>query len=392
MAKKLNFKAALRYLLITIILLSASDAFALWENLLVDKEASRQKQTDQQQKQFTWWPTDATPAPVKDDQRSGYWWWPTNPGTMRPWGNRGYIYVNKIIFDYKEEELPAPKQQELRPSLLIKKIMKNVKIYFDYDKADLRDDASEILSGAVGTLKRNPETSILITGNCDIRGTEAYNEKLGKRRGETVKNFMLENGITQGRIKIVSRGKLDAVAHITDLVGMQKDRNAQFMIAEVEEIMIPYEGELKEMGATPIGDGEYTVEENLDVESEIKVSTKEYVVKEGDTLKKIAKVQLGAERRWKYLYEFNKENIKDPDAIEAGTVIMIPIEQQQQDEESPASVKRTYVIAKDDSLWKIAKKQLGDGNRWKEIYNLNKENIKNPDKLILGTKILLPEE
>lgn len=49
---------------------------------------------------------------------------------------------------------------------------------------------------------------------------------------------MLENGISEDRIKIVSRGKLNAVAPITDIVGMQKDRNAQFMIAEVEEIML----------------------------------------------------------------------------------------------------------------------------------------------------------
>ncbi len=120
------------------------------------------------------------------------------------------MYLYKIIFDYKEEELPPPQPQEMRPSLLIKKIIKNVKVYFDYDKADLREDARVILKDAVGTLKRNPEASILITGNCDLRGSEAYNEKLGRRRAESVKNFMLENGISEDRIKIVSRGKLDA--------------------------------------------------------------------------------------------------------------------------------------------------------------------------------------
>ena len=99
-----------------------------------------------------------------------------------------------------------------------------------------------ILEDAVGLLGRNPETTILITGNADIRGKENYNLKLGKARAEQVKSFMLDNGIAESRIKIVSRGKLDAVAPITDLVGMQKDRNAQFMIAEVEEIMIPAPG------------------------------------------------------------------------------------------------------------------------------------------------------
>jgi outer membrane protein OmpA-like peptidoglycan-associated protein len=293
------------------------------------REMRREQELKELQKRFEWWPTDAKPGPVKDPERSGYWWWPSEPGKARPWGNRGYVYVYKIIFDYKEEELPPPKPQELRPSLLIKKIIKNVKIYFDYDKAALRDDARKILTNAIGTLKRNPETSILVTGNCDRRGSEAYNEKLGRRRGEAVKRFMLDNGIAEDRIKIISRGKLDAVAPITDLMGMQKDRNAQFMIAEVEEVMIPYSGETQEVEvpeAKKIEEGKYLIEEEKHVESAVKVDTKEYIIQKGDTLSKIAKDQLGATHRWKYLYELNKDRIKDPNKLKPGNKIIIPIE------------------------------------------------------------------
>ncbi|RJO65725.1 MAG: LysM peptidoglycan-binding domain-containing protein [Candidatus Omnitrophota bacterium] len=290
------------------------------------KEIKREEELKELQKRFEWWPTDAKPGPVKDPERGGYWWWPTEPGKARPWGNRGYVYVYKIIFDYKEEELPSPKPQELRPSLLIKKIIKNVKVYFDYDKATLRDDAIAILKSAVGTLKRNPEASILITGNCDRRGSEAYNEKLGRHRGEAVKKFMFDNSISEERIRIVSRGKLDAIAPITDIVGMQKDRNAQFMIAEVEEVMIPYPGEPKEVEAKPIEEGKFLIEKEEKIESEIKVSTKEYVIKKGDTLSKIAQEQLGKAHRWKYLYELNKDKIKDPNKLRVGQKIIVPIE------------------------------------------------------------------
>ena len=237
----------------------------------LSREEKRKQDLDELQKRFQWWPTDAKPGPVKDPERGGYWWWPTEPGKALPWGNRGYIYVYKIIFDYKEEELPPPKPQELRPSLLIKKIIKNVKIYFDYDKAALRDDAIKILTSAVGTLKRNPEVSILVTGNCDRRGSEAYNEKLGRRRGEAVKKFMLDNGIPEDRIRIISRGKLDAVAPLTDLVGMQKDRNAHFVIAEVEEVMLPYPGEPEIPEAKQIEEEKFLVEEEKKIESEVKV-------------------------------------------------------------------------------------------------------------------------
>jgi outer membrane protein OmpA-like peptidoglycan-associated protein len=296
---------------------------------LMDKqtrEENRKEEMNEMQKRFTWWPTDAKPAPVKDEAQGGYWWWPNTPGEKRPWGNRGFVYVYKIIFDYKEEDLPPPKEKEMRPSLLIKKIIKNVKVYFDFDKSDLRPDAVAILKNAVETLKRNPETNILITGNCDVRGSEAYNEKLGKRRGEAVKQFMLENGIPEDRIKIVSRGKLDAIAPVTDLVGMQKDRNAQFMIAEVEEVMIPYEERPAPGEAQVLDSGAYLEEKHVEVASGVKVATKEYVIQKGDSLWTIAEKELGSGHRWKYLYELNKDKIKNPNKLRAGTKILIPIE------------------------------------------------------------------
>jgi outer membrane protein OmpA-like peptidoglycan-associated protein len=315
--------------LLPILVLIAFSLSGLSMSFASSREEKRKEEELKLQERFKWWPTDAKPQPVKDPLRGGYWWWPSAPGKITPlWGNRGYCYVRKIIFDYKEEELPFPKPQEPRPSLLIKKIIKNVKIYFDYDKAKLRDDAIPILEEALKSLKKNPEASILITGNCDIRGSEKYNEKLGRRRSEAVKKFMLENGIPEERIRIVSRGKLDAIAPITDLVGMQKDRNAQFMVAEVQEVMIPYAGPAQPpvSEVKPLEEGKYIEEKQENLEGAIKVSTKEYVVQKGDTLSKIAQAEYGKPYRWKYLYQFNKDKIKNPNKLKAGQKIVIPVE------------------------------------------------------------------
>lgn len=322
-----------RFLAVIFISLYLCEAAIGYEQ--VNREDQRKQSLENLQKKFEWWPTDAQPGPVKDPDRGGYWWWPRVPGKMRPWGNRGYVYVYKIIFDYKEEELPPPQKEELRPSLLVKKIIKNVKVYFDFDKSDLREDAIDILKDAVRSLKKNPETSILITGNCDIRGSESYNEKLGKKRGEAVKRYMLEQDVPEDRIRIISRGKLDAIAPVSDLVGMQKDRNAQFMVAEVEEVMIPYPGESQsapeaqpviDESAKQIEEGKYLIEKEEVVESEVKVSTKEYVTKKGDTLWEIAKRECGSGHRWKNIYELNKNKIKNPNKLRAGMRLVIPIE------------------------------------------------------------------
>jgi outer membrane protein OmpA-like peptidoglycan-associated protein/LysM repeat protein len=300
-----------------------------------NREAKRQAEIDATQKEFSWWPTDAQPSPVKDEKQDGYWWWPTQPGQSGPlWGNRGYIFMQKVIFDYKSDELPPAKPQEMRASLIIKKIVKNVKVYFDYNKTDIRPDAAKILIAAVGTLKRNPETDILITGNCDLRGSENYNEKLGRQRADAVKTYMIDNGVAESRIRIISRGKLDAVAPLTDLVGMQKDRNAQFMIAEVEEVMIPTPGNAaastissKETEVALSPDAEKVVaQEKEEIEGDVKVSTREYTIQKNDSLWKIAQKELGSGHRWKYLYEMNKDKIKNPNKLRVGTVITIPVE------------------------------------------------------------------
>lgn len=314
----------INHVIVLVVLLSFSGTALAADK--ITRGEKRKVQLEELQKRFQWWPTDAKPGAVRDPERGGYWWWPTEPGEIQPWGNRGYVYVYKIIFDYMEDELPPPRPKELRASLLIRKIVRNIKIYFDYDRADLRDDALRILQDGVRTLQKNPELSILVTGNADVRGTEKYNFELAKRRGFAVKQFMLDNGISEERIRVVSRGKLDAVAPVTDLVGMQKDRNSQFMLAEVQEVMLPYEGPPPAVEAQPIAKGKFLVEEQEKIESEVRVSTKEYVVQDGDTLSKIAQEQLGSAHRWMYLYEINKDKIKNPDKLVPGVKITIPIE------------------------------------------------------------------
>ncbi len=51
---------------------------------------------------------------------------------------------------------------------------------------------------------------------------------------------------------------------------------------------------------------------------------------------------------------------------------------------------RTHTVKKGESLWKIAKAELGDGGRWEEIYNLNKDKLKSPEALRDGMTLHLP--
>jgi len=53
--------------------------------------------------------------------------------------------------------------------------------------------------------------------------------------------------------------------------------------------------------------------------------------------------------------------------------------------------KRTYVVKSGDSLSKIAKEMLGDASRWPEIFELNKDIIKNPNLIYPNQELKLPK-
>jgi outer membrane protein OmpA-like peptidoglycan-associated protein len=118
-------------------------------------------------------------------------------------------------------------------------IVSDVHVYFDYDKSNIRADGKPVLNEAVKALTENPDADILITGRTDVRGTDAYNEALGNRRANAVDEFMRNNGIDPSRIRILSRGEMDALSPESDEDGMQKDRNAHFVVANVHHYPVP---------------------------------------------------------------------------------------------------------------------------------------------------------
>jgi len=80
-------------------------------------------------------------------------------------------------------------------------------IFFDYDTADLRNDAQSTLSKDAAYLNSHPDIKIVIGGYCDERGSNEYNLALGQNRADAAKNALVNAGVAASRIRVISYGK-----------------------------------------------------------------------------------------------------------------------------------------------------------------------------------------
>ena len=57
---------------------------------------------------------------------------------------------------------------------------------------------------------------------------------------------------------------------------------------------------------------------------------------------------------------------------------------------APSEQARTVTVKAGDSLSKIAKRELGDADKWHAIFEANRDKIKNPDLIQPGQVLTLP--
>lgn len=84
-------------------------------------------------------------------------------------------------------------------------------VLFAFDSSTLRESAKPTLANVVRALARNPEKTLSVAGHtCDI-GTDEYNQGLSERRAASVKRYLVESGIEEGRISTSGYGESQAL-------------------------------------------------------------------------------------------------------------------------------------------------------------------------------------
>lgn len=133
-------------------------------------------------------------------------------------------------------------------------------------------------------------------------------------------------------------------------------------------------------------------------------------VKDGDTLSGLASQHMGSAGKWRELLDANADVLSKPEELRVGMRLRVPSQQTealieqanlalseqaptpapQTETQTPRPTAQMYTVVSGDNLYRIAQKTLGNGERYREIYEANRDQLRNPDDIRVGMVLKLP--
>jgi outer membrane protein OmpA-like peptidoglycan-associated protein/opacity protein-like surface antigen len=114
---------------------------------------------------------------------------------------------------------------------LIEKGRARINVEFDFNKAVVKPKYNEEIKKFADVMKDHPELNVVIEGNTDSVGKDAYNQKLSEKRAESVKNYMIEKfGIDKSRLSSKGYGESKPIADNKTKEGRQKNRRVEAVV------------------------------------------------------------------------------------------------------------------------------------------------------------------
>ena len=138
--------------------------------------------------------------------------------------------IKKNLIDNASSALTKLSCQEA-----FKKILKDDKIQFAFDKASIRSKSFAVLDALASVAKRCPEKTISIEGHSDASGDPAYNKDLSFYRAKAVKKALIKRGVKASKLKAVGIGAERPIADNKTPLGRMKNRRIEFHILDKTE-------------------------------------------------------------------------------------------------------------------------------------------------------------
>ena len=89
------------------------------------------------------------------------------------------------------------------------------KIYFDFDKSNIREDSAITLNVLVDLMKKYPSMEVEVSAHTDARGKDQYNLELSKRRAASTLEYLVSQGIDRSRLRSIGYGEMQPLNNCT---------------------------------------------------------------------------------------------------------------------------------------------------------------------------------
>jgi peptidoglycan-associated lipoprotein len=103
-------------------------------------------------------------------------------------------------------------------------------VFYELDSSEVSPTGQKVLDENATLLKRYGNWAVTIEGHCDERGSAEYNLALGERRAVAARSYLVAQGISADRLRIVSYGKEFPFDPGHDETAFGKNRRAHFVI------------------------------------------------------------------------------------------------------------------------------------------------------------------
>ena len=105
-------------------------------------------------------------------------------------------------------------------------------VQFEFNSSKLTGDAKVVLQEVIEAMKKNPNVRLEIHGHSDNVGDPAYNITLSQERAQSVKDYMVQNGISANRLTTKGFGMNKPIASNSTPEGRALNRRIEFVIVK----------------------------------------------------------------------------------------------------------------------------------------------------------------
>jgi OmpA-OmpF porin, OOP family len=151
----------------------------------------------------------------------GRYYGTTNPGAFT---NNNIMTMLSLSYKFGQPETAAPPPPA--PAVAPPSFM----VFFDWDRANLSDQALATIRQAAAAFKQKGNARITATGHTDKSGPEAYNMALSLRRANAVKDALVREGVPASAIAVVGRGEANPLVQTADGVREPQNRRVEIVV------------------------------------------------------------------------------------------------------------------------------------------------------------------